>query len=291
MKDRWHLIALHQIAGVGWHTIHRLLVHGWVPGENITPFLENAQLSKTLIRRIQKKFQLSFIRHVKRTIEERRIQTITWFDSTYPKVLKEIAQPPWILYVLGDPGLLHTPCLAVVGTRMPTPYGLRMTQKFSSQLSYYGYTIVSGLANGIDTEAHRSTLEAHGKTIAVLASGVDVIYPKRNRQLYRKIFETGAIISESAPGTQPHPGLFPQRNRVISGLSLGTLVVEAAKKSGSLITANYSLEQGREVFAIPGPIDSPLSQGTLQLVQEGAKCVKEMEDILEELPSSPKIQK
>lgn len=291
MKDRWHLIALHQITGVGWHTIDRLLAHGWIPGEKITPILEKAQLSRSLIHRIQQKFQLPFIQHVKRTIEERRIQTITRFDSAYPTYLKEIAQPPWILYVLGDQGLLQTPCLAIVGTRTPTPYGLRMTQKFAFQLSRHGFTIVSGLANGVDTEVHQSVLEENGKTVAVLATGVDVIYPKRNRQLYQKILETGVIISESAPGIQPHPGLFPQRNRLISGLSLGTLVVEAAKKSGSLITANYSLEQGREVFAIPGPIDSPFSQGTLQLVQEGAKCVKEIDDILEELSFLPNIEK
>jgi len=287
--DRWHLIALHQIAGVGWQTIARLFENGWVPGEEIRPSvlasLAQVGVPKKVLQRIQAKFRPSFIKQVKQACEERKIVVITYFDSQYPPYLKEIPQPPWVLYVRGDVELLQSPSLAIVGARKPSTYGIQTTRKFASGLVAEGLTIVSGMAYGIDTEAHQSALEHDGKTIAVLASGVDVVYPKRNRSLYQEIIKHGTVLSESPPGTSPKPGLFPQRNRLISGLSLGTLVVEAAKNSGSLITANCSLEQNREVFAVPGPIHSPLSAGTLQLIQEGAKCVVTLQDILDELPS------
>ncbi len=288
MEERWHLIALHQIAGVGWHTMARMIENGWMPGEAIQPSLldtlKQFGVPDKVVERIRTKFNLSFIQEVKQECEERKITTITYFDPMYPSLLKEVPQPPWILYVKGDPGLLQTPCFAIVGARRPSMYGLRMTRKFASALAVQGLTIVSGMAYGIDAEAHQSVLDAEGKTIAVLASGVDVVYPKRHRTLYHHLIQHGTVISESAPGTPPNPGLFPLRNRIISGLSQGTLVVEATEKSGSLITANYSVEQNREVFAIPGPIDSPLSAGTLHLIQEGAKCVKKIDDILEEIP-------
>lgn len=294
LEERWHLIALHQIAGVGWHTIARLLEHGWVPGETIRSStlqtLKQSGVPNKVVERIQAKFCPSFVKQVKRECEERKIVAITYFDVAYPSYLKEIDQPPWILYIKGDHSVLQTPCLAIVGARRPTAYGIQMTKKFARSLAREGLTIVSGMAYGVDAKAHQSTLDVQGKTIAVLASGVDVVYPKRNRRLYDQIVQHGAVVSESAPGTPPVPGLFPLRNRLISGLSMGTLVVEAAKKSGSLITANYSLEQNREVFAIPGPVGSPLSEGTLQLIQEGAKCVKEAKDVLEELPPIPKVQ-
>lgn len=294
MEERWHLIALHQIAGVGWHTMARLMENGWIPGEEIRPSLfatlKQSGVPKKVVERIQTKFHLSFIKQVKQECEERKITAITYFDPLYPSYLKEIPQPPWILYAKGDPGLLQTPCLAIVGARRPSSYGIRMTRKFAGDLATQGFTIVSGMAYGIDAEAHQSVLDAEGKTIAVLASGVDVIYPKRHRKLYDRIVQNGTVISESAPGTKPNPGLFPLRNRIISGLSFGTLVVEATKKSGSLITANYSVEQNREVFSIPGPIYSPLSEGTLQLIQEGAKCVKKIDDLLEELPPINRVQ-
>ena len=288
MEERWHLIALHQIAGVGWHTITNLLAAGWTPGDEISEstykYLQQLKVSATVIERIKSKFRLSFIKQVKRECEERKIIAITRLDEAYPILLTEIAQPPWILYLRGDPALLKSNGLAIVGARKPTVYGRKMTRQFATELVRRDFTIISGMAFGIDTEAHQSALEAGGKTIAILATGVDVIYPKRNRILYQQLVNQGLVISESAPGVKPHPGLFPQRNRVISGLSLGTLVVEAAAKSGSLITANFSLEQGREVFAVPGPVNSPLSTGTIQLIQEGAKCVRVTEDIVNEFP-------
>lgn len=287
MEERWYLIALHQITGVGWHTITHMLAAGWTPGNEISNSTYNClrqnRVSKKVIERIKSKFRPSFVKQVKRECEERKIETVTRLDDAYPAWLAEISQPPWILYLRGDPTLLQTNGLAIVGTRKPTVYGRRMTKQFATELVKRDLTIVSGMAFGVDTEAHQSALAAGGNTIAVLGSGVDVIYPKRNRSLYQQLIKHGLVISESAPGTNPHPGLFPQRNRVISGLSLGTLVVEAAAKSGSLITANFSLEQGREVFAVPGPVNSPLSAGTLKLIQEGAKCVRVTDDILDEL--------
>lgn len=289
MDGRWHLIALHQITGVGWHTIAHMIESGWVPGEGVSSstyqYLKQSSIPTKVINRIKEKFKVSFVKQVVDEFKERKITAITRFDPTYPPYLKEIAQPPWVLYLRGNAELLKTPCLAVVGTRKPTSYGRQMTRKFAQDLANQGLTIVSGMAYGVDAEAHRSVLDIEGKTIAVFASGVDVVYPKRHRKLYDQIVEMGVVISESAPGTKPHPGLFPLRNRVISGLSLGTLVIEAAQKSGSLITANYSVEQGREVFAVPGPIHASMSEGTLQLIQEGAKCVRKVEDVLEELPS------
>lgn len=288
MEEQWHLIALHQIAGVGWQTIARLFESGWIPGEKLRPSilssLAEVGVPKKVIKRIQNKFCPAWIEQVKQICEARKITAITYFDPKYPPYLKEIQQPPWVLYIRGDIELLQSPCLSIVGARKPTSYGIRMTRKFAEDLATQGLTIVSGLAYGIDAEAHQSALEIGGKTIAVLASGVDVVYPKRHRNLYQRIVEQGAVLSESPPGTSPKPGLFPLRNRLISGLSMGTLVVEAAQKSGSLITAECSVEQNREVFAIPGPIHSPLSAGTLQLIQEGAKCVVTLEDVLEELP-------
>lgn len=280
------LIALHQISGVGWHTIQKIFEAGWQMGEPLTPVmmaeLKDRRIQQTLLDRIKEKWTLSFIKQVEEELKRREIQAITPWDDLYPSWLKEIAQPPWILYVRGDPSLLSRYALAMVGTRKPTPYGKKVANMLATQLVEQEWTIVSGMASGIDGEAHRSVLESGGKTVAVVATGVDVIYPKSHRSLYQEIVEKGAVVSEMPPGTRPHPGLFPQRNRIISGLSLGTIVVEAAEKSGSLITADYSMEQGRDVFAVPGSISSVQSIGTLKLIQQGAKCVITVQDIIDE---------
>ena len=199
--------------------------------------------------------------------------------------MKEIAQPPWVLYIKGMSPSFPTACLAVVGTRQPTNYGRRVARKMAAEIASRGWVVVSGMAAGIDSEAHRGALEADGKTVAVLGTGVDVVYPRHLRSLYAELVEKGAVCSEMPPGTAPHPGLFPRRNRIISGLSVGTLVVEAAERSGALITADFSMEQGREVFAVPGPVTSEKSAGTNRLIQQGAKCVTGVQDILEEFPS------
>jgi DNA processing protein len=287
MNGQAGLVAIHQIAGVGWHTINKLFQAGWSPEQDLTPSvidgLRSQNVSENTVERIREKWTREFVKEVAEELKRRRITAITTMDERYPALLREIAQPPWVLYIKGNLELLHTPALAVVGTRKPTPYGLRVTRNISRQMAEEGWTVVSGMANGIDGESHRSVLKAGGKTIAVLGSGVDVIYPKNHRSLYAEIVEKGAVISESPPGTQPHPGLFPQRNRIISGLCYGTIVVEAAERSGSLITADFSMEQGREVFAVPGPVTSAQSLGTLRLIQQGAKCVIDAKDIFEEL--------
>lgn len=208
---------------------------------------------------------------------------ITWDDPAYPEKLRNIHNPPVLLYVKGDPALLGHDGLGIVGARAATSYGLRMAEDFAFQLAERGLTVISGLALGIDTAAHQGALKAKGKTVAVLGNGMDIVYPRQNSKLFDTIAATGAVVSEYPLGTKPDGFRFPARNRIISGLSLGVLVVEAAQRSGSLITASLALEQGREVFAVPGRIDSAKSVGVHRLVQEGAKLVYTIGDILEEV--------
>ena len=208
---------------------------------------------------------------------------ITLFDPRYPQQLKSINQPPPVLFVRGDPDYLHQPQLAMVGSRNPTAAGTRTASDFAKHLSNSGITITSGLARGIDGASHQGALQGIAGTVALVAHGLDIVYPAAHRSLAEEIANHGAVVSEVPIGTEPHRGLFPRRNRIISGLSLGTLVVEAALKSGSLITAKHALEQNREVFAIPGSIHNPLARGCHQLIRQGAKLVETGEDIIEEL--------
>lgn len=207
---------------------------------------------------------------------------ITIQDPEYPDALRNIPDPPPVLYCRGGMKKEEN-CVAVVGSRRATCYGLDMAKRLSCDLARRGITIVSGLARGIDSKAHLGALDAGGRTIAVLGCGVDVIYPGENKALMEKICESGAILSEYLPGTQPIPFHFPARNRIISGLSQGVIIVEASDRSGSLITADFALEQGREVFAVPGNINSRNSSGTNRLIRDGARLVTDASDILEEL--------
>jgi len=216
-------------------------------------------------------------------LEQCSIDVLTWHDSDYPARLKEIYDYPPVLYVKGSIIDKDEWCLAVVGTRRPTVYGRQVTDEIVTELSRSRITIVSGLARGIDSVAHKSALEAGGRSIAVMGGGLDSIYPAENANLARSITKNGALLSEYHPGMKPRPENFPRRNRIMSGISLGVLVIEAGKSSGALITANLALEQNREVFAIPGSILSPVSIGTNQLIKEGAKLVRAPLDILEEL--------
>lgn len=208
---------------------------------------------------------------------------LTLADSSYPQALLEIPDPPALLYAKGDLSLLHMPAIAVVGSRNASPQGEKNAEEFSASLSQHGLCIISGMALGIDGAAHRGALRTGGKTIAVVGTGLDIVYPARHRDLAHQIAQHGLIISEFALGTPSKPQNFPRRNRIISGLSRGCLVVEANVQSGSLITARLAAEQGREVFAIPGSIHSPLSKGCHQLIKQGAKLVDHTKDILEEL--------
>ncbi|HQS81243.1 MAG TPA: DNA-processing protein DprA [Thiobacillus sp.] len=208
---------------------------------------------------------------------------MTLADADYPKTLLEIADPPAMLYCKGRRSLLSQPCLGIVGSRNATPQGVRDAEAFAQALSDAGLTIVSGLALGIDAAAHRGGLAGAGSSVAIIGTGLDRIYPARNKALAHRLAESGLIVSEFALGTPPLPGHFPRRNRLISGLSRGVLVVEAAPNSGSLITARVATEQGREVFAIPGSIHSPLARGCHTLIKQGAKLVESAADILDEL--------
>ena len=208
---------------------------------------------------------------------------LVWTDTDYPPLLREIPDPPAMLYVVGERRVLSHPQLAVVGSRNPTPMGRENARAFAKTLAGAGLTVTSGLALGVDGAAHRGALEAGGKSIAVAGTGLDRVYPARHRELAHALVKHGALVSEFPLGTPPLPENFPIRNRIISGLSLGTLVVEAALQSGSLITARLATEQGREVFAIPGSIHSPQARGCHALIRQGAKLVETAQDVLEEL--------
>lgn len=207
--------------------------------------------------------------------------------DTWPQRLQEICDPPQVLYARGNLLAADSLAIAVVGSRRCSIYGLRQAERFAAQLARAGFTVVSGLARGIDAAAHRAALQAGGRTLAVLPGGVDTIYPPENQSLADEITRHGALLSEMPPGQQILPGLFPQRNRIISGLSLGVLLVEASARSGALYTARHAHEQGREVFAVPGPIDSPASAGCHQLIRDGAVLVRHVDDILEALGPLP----
>jgi DNA processing protein len=216
-------------------------------------------------------------------IESQGVQVLTWNDPAYPKRLKEIDQPPPVLYVRGRLSEEDQWAVAVVGTRRVTPYGRQVTEELSSFLASNRVTVVSGLARGVDAIAHQSALRSSGSTLAVLGSGVDRIYPPEHRALAEQIIENGAILSDYPLSTPPDSANFPPRNRIISGLTLATVVIEAGETSGALITATFAAEQGREVFAVPGSIYAPQSKGTNRLIGQGARPLLKMEEILEVL--------
>ncbi len=211
------------------------------------------------------------------------IRAASIWDPVYPPLLKKTTAPPVLLFYKGTFPESWPPCIGVVGTRMPSQYGRIVTEKLVGSLASRGIAVISGLARGIDTTAHQTTLKQGGLTYAVLGCGVDYIYPLENKMLYQKIAQKGAVLSEYFIGALPDASHFPRRNRIISGMCLGVLVVEAGEKSGALITANFALEQNREVFAVPGNITSPKSCGPNRLIQQGAKLVNSVEDILDEL--------
>lgn len=215
--------------------------------------------------------------------KKKNIEIIHIESKHYPKLLKEISSPPLILYVKGNKTVLNSLSIGIVGSRKPTLYGKENAYNFAQQLAYANWTIVSGLALGIDTLAHQVALTTTGKTIAVMGCGLDTIYPKENQLISEKICEKGVIMSEFHLKTLPKPHHFPRRNRIIAGLCRGVLVIEAAIKSGSLITAKYALNENREIFAIPGNINNHLSKGVNQLIKQGAKLIEDIDDILTEL--------
>ena len=240
-------------------------------------------MSDKIVQNMQKAKDAKLLEKYEKYILKNDIKIINISDDNYPAKLKNIYAPPITIFAKGDISLLNSKSIAIVGSREPSKYGIYVAEKFSKELSKEGITIVSGLARGIDTFAHVGALSSFGKTIAVLGSGIDVVYPKENAKYYREISEKGLIISEYIVGTAPESKNFPQRNRIISGLSDGVLVVEARKNSGTMITTDFALEQGKELYVIPGNITSNLSAGTNNLIKEGAKLVTDVYEILEDL--------
>ncbi|HWS72306.1 MAG TPA: DNA-processing protein DprA [Thermoanaerobaculia bacterium] len=217
-------------------------------------------------------------------VEALRDSVITLADGGYPLQLKEIIDPPLALHFRGDVSILALPSIALVGSRRASPYAMNVARHLSRALAPSGLAIVSGLARGVDAASHEAALDAGGKTIAVLGTGIDVVYPRSNAKLFRRIEREGLLLTELAPSSPPLAANFPIRNRIISGLTLGTVIVEATSRSGSLITARTAAEQGREVFAVPGSIFSSGTEGTHRLIQYGAKLVHEPQDVIDELP-------
>ncbi len=282
------LIHLNMIQGVGLKTIQILRdVFGSAAHalqatsdelskiDRLTPAMRDLLQRKPVQYPIERELEL---------IEEYGCQVLTLYDTAYPALLKEIDTPPIVIYIRGELTSEDSLSLALVGSRDAKDYGRKASYRLSYQLAQRGLTIVSGLAKGIDTAAHRGALESGGRTVAVMGSGLSFVYPAANTDLAEKITASGALISEFPMETTPKPNNFPRRNRIISGLTLGTVVVEASNRSGALITARLAGEQGREVFAVPGEIFSELSTGTHRLINNGAKLVNTVDDLLNELP-------
>ena len=284
-------IALNMLPGLGPVTLHAALERYGDPGTvahdlPLAAFRELPRRSRRLDAGLIARERRGLRRRAEKELRLCRragVRPLAWPDPDYPAVLRELPDPPPILYVRGR--LPHRALrVAVVGSRTPTTYGRRIAAGLASGLAARGVEVVSGGARGIDTLAHRGALEARGATVAVLGSGLGEPYPEENTALFGEIAEKGAVVSEFPMRKRPDPGHFPRRNRLISALSAAVVVVEAAERSGSLITAGFALDQGREVLAVPGPVSSPKSTGCNRLIQQGAKLVQNIDDILEELP-------
>ncbi len=291
--DRQYWLALNWVEGLGVRGAHKLLAHFGVPQAVYAAPLTELERCGIQSRTAQQIFAQAGLKEAKSELtaaEKAGCQVVCFSEDGYPPLLREIADPPLALYVKGDVKTLSSPAIAMVGTRRPTAYGSSVAHRLAADLASRQAVIVSGLARGIDSASHRGALEGKGRTVAVLGSGIDVIYPRENKRLAEKVVESGALISEFPMGTAPIPENFPIRNRIISGISLGVVIVEAAEYSGSLITARLALEQNREVFAVPGPITSAQSFGPNLLIKQGAKLVDGWLDVVEELPPAVRMQ-
>ena len=286
MDNKRYWIGFTLVKGIGAVRFQRLLERfgdaesAWMgaPAE-----LAQAGLSLKLIERLVEVREKVDLTGIWDQIQSKGIQVLTWLDEAYPQRLREIEQPPPVLYLRGELLPEDTWAVAIVGTRRVTPYGRQVTEEIAAYLAANGITVVSGLARGVDALAHNAALKAGGRTLAVLGSGVDRIYPPENRALAEQILEQGAVLSDYAPGTPPESSNFPPRNRIISGLSMAVIVIEAGKTSGALITAEFAAEQGREIFAVPGNILAPQSKGTNKLIQQGALPLLSASDVMQAL--------
>jgi DNA processing protein len=286
-EEELHWLALKLIPGLGTRTSGKLLDRLGTPQAVFRASrseLEAAGLSGAVAQSILSGCTFEDAVAQQDKMAEAGAVVVTIGDPRYPQPLREIFDPPMLLFARGRVDLLQSLALGVVGTRRPTPYGLAVAERLSADLAHAGLTIASGMARGIDTAAHKGALSVGGDTIAVLGCGVDVVYPAENRKLAAELAGKGLIVSEFAMGTTAFPQNFPIRNRIISGISVGVLVVEGAQYSGSAITAKLAIDQGREVFAVPGNITSKLSWGPNLLIKQGAKIVQDWNDVIAELP-------
>lgn len=286
VMEKAYFVSLYEVEGVGIKRLRTLLEffqsakEAWKASAGL---LQEAGIPQDVISNLIAKREKTDPPEHLAGLQKQGIRVILSGEAGYPELLNNIYDPPPVLYVRGELDSLSELAVAVIGARRATPYGLTVAEKLGRELACEGFWVVSGMARGIDSAAHRGALVGKGKTIAVLGCGLDVVYPQENRRLMEEIAGSGAVISEFPLGTKPAAGNFPRRNRVISGLSRGVVVVEAEERSGTSITVNFALEQGREVFAVPGPITAKLSRGPNMLIKTGARLVEKADDILEEL--------
>lgn len=286
-------LALTRVEGLGIRGCHKLLAHFGSAQAAYMASLTELESCGVPARVAQAIFAQAALKDAEKEAErltKAECEPLTLDSEDYPPLLKQIPDAPLLLYVRGDVKVLSRLAVAIVGTRRPSAYGSSVAHRLAHDLARRQLVVVSGLARGIDSAAHRGALEAQGKTVAVLGSGLDVIYPRENKHLAEEVARAGAVISEFPLGTGPAPENFPIRNRIISGLSLGAVVVEASEYSGSLITARLALEQNREVFAVPGNITSAQSFGPNHLIKQGAKLVDQWMDVIEEFPADVRMQ-
>jgi len=288
------LLRLYSIPGIGAARMRNLLNTFNSPDEvlkaPVQKLLQIQGIDKKIATNIQNGINQEFINKQLEQLNKNKIDILSYWDENYPERLKKIYDPPAFLFIKGSIIPQDDLSIGIVGSRATSQYGKSVTEQFSKDLIELKFTIISGMARGIDSVAHKTALKSGGRTIAVLGSGIDNIYPPENNKLLEQIAENGAVISEYPLGTYPDAGNFPKRNRIISGLSLGVLITEAGAKSGALITAFQALEQNREVFAVPGPINSGKSAGSNQLIKEGAKLVQGVQDIIRELENQIEVR-
>ena len=286
VDSRMYWVGFNMVKGIGAVRFKALLdAFGTAEAAwNASPkALQEAGLSRKIIESFQRVHKGVSLEHVWERIQSLGVNVLTWDDEGYPRHLKEIDQPPPVLYVRGSLLPEDEWAVAIVGTRRVTSYGRQVAEEVATALAHSGVTIISGLARGVDSIAHQAAVNAGGRTLAVLGNGVDLVYPPENRRLASQIMEQGALVSDYALSTPPDGINFPPRNRIISGLSLAVIIVEAGMTSGALITASFAAEQGRDVFAVPGNINAPQSQGTNRLIPDGAQPLLNSQDVLEAL--------
>lgn len=288
MTEREAFIALNRVSGLGAVTVKRLIEAfgsaAALAGRNARELLAVQGVGRERADSFSRDFAALRCEDELERAAALNVTLVTWADAAYPAILQEIADPPLVLYVAGDVAALAGPSIAVIGTRHPTIYGRETARRFGFQLAGAGYVVVSGLALGIDTEAHRGAVQAKGRTVAVVGGALDCLYPRENEELAREMARLGgAVVSEYPFGRQPDRQTFPMRNRIVSGLCKGVVVVEAPLASGTMITVDQALDQGRTVMAVPGRIDSPASQGCHKLLRAGARLVTDADEIADEI--------